>query len=123
MIFPGNGSLSTTHAQDLERCQLGLHNKELTSPHHQLCGTQVTLGMHAISEATHFLQAFPALVASITQSCVYLQGAPGSSPGTAYQPLQSCICFARSTWSKHAAARPRRMPSLDPFFSLNAESE
>lgn len=81
MIFPGNGSLSTTHAQDLERCQPGLHNKELTSPCPKLCGTQVTLGMHAISEAIHFLQALPAPVASINpELCVYA-GSSGQFSG------------------------------------------
>lgn len=102
--FPGDGPLSTTRAQELEGCQLGLHSKELTSPHPDLTcvGRELLLGCAPTREAIYLLQASAAPAASTTRGCACAGGA-GSASSSAHQPLHGCPVLS-SQHLEHAAA-------------------
>lgn len=108
-VFPGDNSLSTTHAQDLEGCQLGLHSKELiTPPRPAWEGSECWVSLS--SAAVYPLQASAAPAASTAQGCVCM----GIEEREALQavPTSRCtavLCFPHSAWHMP-------LPSLDPFF-------
>lgn len=100
-VFPGDGSLSTTHAPDLEGCQPGLHNRVNQSPPRPAqVGSDCGDG--------HPRQASAAPAASTTRA-VCVQGARAAPRAVPTGRCTAVLCSPHSTWHM-------RLPSLDPFF-------